>query len=73
MIQRTQDSGFVFEALQSVGVGGESGGQDFDCDGAPKARVKGFVDLAHASSANGGLNSIGPSFVPEVRGIGAQL
>ena len=45
---------FQFEPVAPLRVGGETGGQHLDGDGAVEAPVTGLVHLAHAAGPNGG-------------------
>ena len=59
VVQRGDGAGLSLEPLLQVWVTRHMLGQDLDSDGAVQARVAGFVDLAHAPGAEGGVNLIG--------------
>ena len=45
MIQRGQHLGFALETGEILGVAGQRGGQDFDCDIAAQLRIARAIDL----------------------------
>ena len=59
MVQAGDRLRFALEALAEIGIVGDMRGQDLDGDGAVKASVGGFVDLAHPAGPEGGVDLIG--------------
>jgi hypothetical protein len=49
MIQRGDGARLALEALQAIGIGGESARQNFDRHVASESRVGGSIDLSHAT------------------------
>src|SRR5579871_2563935 len=68
MVQRTQDTGFAFKALQALGVTGERPWQYLDCHRTVETGVAGAIHFTHAARTNGSDNLIGPKPV-----TGSQL
>jgi hypothetical protein len=60
MTQRGERLGLAFEALLEVRVGGDVFGEDFDSDGAIQAGVASFVNFAHPTRTDGGLDFVRP-------------
>ncbi len=59
MIQRSRGARFLLETPQAVGIGGENGWQNFDCDIAPKLRIAGAIHFTHPTRTNGSGDFIG--------------
>ena len=59
MVQAGDRLRLALEALAEIGVVGDVRGQHLDGDGAIQAGVSGFVDLAHAARAEGGVDLVG--------------
>ncbi len=59
VIERRNRARLALEPLARLGIARHVRRQDLDRDGAIQARVAGFVDLAHAARAKGGLNLVG--------------
>ena len=57
--QRGNCPGLTLEPLFEIRMSGDMLGQDFDGNGAVQAGVSGFVDFAHSSSAQWGLDFVG--------------
>jgi hypothetical protein len=53
VVQGRGGVGLAFEAASSLGVGGQLGGKDLDCDRPLEAGVLRLQDLAHASRPDG--------------------
>src|SRR5271165_119818 len=51
VIERGEEGGFAAEAGQALGIGGDSGGQNFQGNLAAEFAVAGAVDFAHAAYA----------------------
>ena len=66
-VLRCNGAGLTLEPLAEIGIVGDMRGEHIDGDGAVQAGVGGFVDLAHASRAEGGLDLVGAE-----RGAGLQ-
>jgi len=49
---------FAVKTITKLRIGREGFRQDLDRDGALQTRVEGFVNLAHAASADGGLDFV---------------
>ena len=60
MVQRCGRVCFLLESAEAIGIGRERGGQHLDRDVAPKSRIAGAIDLAHAARADLGGNLIHP-------------
>ena len=54
MIQRGRGARLLFEAAQTVGVGGEGRGQHFDGDIASEPRIARAIHLAHPAGSDEG-------------------
>jgi len=52
MIERSDGAGFLLEATQAIGIGGEGGGKNLDGDVAPETLIASAVDLAHSASSD---------------------
>ena len=52
MIERGDGAGFLLEAAQAVGIGGEGSGKNLDGDIASETLIAGAIDLAHSASAD---------------------
>ena len=57
MVQRRGRVSFLLESAEAIGIGR---GQHLDRDVAPKPRIAGAIDLAHAARADLGGNLIRP-------------
>src|SRR6185369_11098601 len=58
MVERGDGLGLALEPCEPIRVLHDVGGQDLDRYIAPKPRVFGAIDLAHASSAEGAENLV---------------
>ena len=58
MIQRCQHPCFTLESRHSVGITGESSGQDFDRDLAAQLGIGGAIDGPHAALTELGGNAV---------------
>ena len=63
MIQRRCGTGLLLEALQSLWIGGERGGQHLNRDFAPKPRIAGAMHYSHSSRANLGQDFVGANLL----------
>ncbi len=63
MVQGSRGPGLLSEALQAVGVGGKSRGQDFDGNVTSQSRVARLVHLAHTAGANLAGNFVRPDLL----------
>ncbi len=68
MGQGGDDASLALKAGESLGVGGEMSGQNFDGNFATEARIAGAVDLSHAASAQGGDDLIRSKFCTRSEG-----
>ncbi len=59
MAQRRDRAGLALEPLLQIRIRGDMLGQHLDGDGAVEAGVGGFVHLAHAARAEGGVDLVG--------------
>ena len=60
MVQRGCGAGFLLEAAQAIGVGGQRLGQDLDGDFAVQPGVVGAINFAHSARAKRGADFILP-------------
>ena len=70
MAERSCRPRLLLEAAQAIGVGREGAGQDLQRDLAADTKVFCAVDLAHASSAQGAEDFVGPENLPWMEGHG---
>jgi len=61
-------TGFAFEAVQTILIGGKFGGKDFYGDGAVEAGIVSAIDFAHSAGAKGALNFVGAKFCASGQG-----
>ena len=52
VVQRRRGAGFLLEAMETLAVSGERGGQDLDRDLAAEARIAGAIHFAHPAHAD---------------------
>ena len=60
MVQRGRRAGFLLEARQALGIGGEGRRQDLDGDIASQAGITRAIHVPHAAAAERSHDFIGP-------------
>jgi hypothetical protein len=58
VIQRGRGAGFLFEASEAIGVGGQPRGENLDGDITPEAWITGLIHLAHAPGTDRGQDFV---------------
>jgi hypothetical protein len=59
MIERRCCARFLLEAAQSIGIGRERGGQDFNRNVAAEPRIPRAIDLTHSAGSQSGDDLVG--------------
>ena len=73
VIERGRRFRFLLESVQTVGVSGNGGGQDFDGNVTRQARIASSIDLSHAPCTQEGDNLIRAQASARLQRHGANI